>query len=380
MIMDDMIRQMRERDEMMRRLAEGPLGDPRTRELILGGANEAARALQIMDRNSVAAVMSRLATPEFAQALEMAARQASEVMERLRSPEMLEAIERANATRRALTEFAQQALTAHESMARQLGAMALQIDTTLKALPTIDFERIGSLVALAETPRARLGMSTQRLVVRHTEYVEALALPESTLYRLPESMQQLPTQDVFVHTGAVRSLSPHEPVEPEVEKAGVDIRVEVSATTSVFLEATIPVFHAPFLEQYRGAKARSVDRGPDAWTQGGASLRKLLKGVLHRAAPNELVLPWAQANKMELDRNGRPTRATKVAWLCEPVANNAYRAFVRTELDATLAVIELLDASQHLDEFPDFQDKYDWVLLRVEMAVRQILELWKLRL
>jgi hypothetical protein len=52
---------------------------------------------------------------------------------------------------------------------------------------------------------------------------------------------------------------------------------------------------------------------------------------------------------------------------------------VRTELDATLAVIELLDASQHLDEFPDFQDKYDWVLLRVEIAARQILELWKLR-
>jgi hypothetical protein len=216
-------------------------------------------------------------------------------------------------------------------------------------------------------------------VVRHTEYVEALALPESTLHRLPEAMQQLPTQDVFVHTGAVRSLSPHEPAEPDVDKTGVAIRVEVSAATSVFLEATLPVLYAPFREQYRGAKARSMDRGPDAWTQGGASLRKLLKGVLHRAAPNELVLPWAHANHMELDRNRRPTRATKVAWLCEPVANDAYRAFVRTELDATLAVIELLDASQHLDEFPDFQDKYDWVLLRVEMAVRQILELWKLR-
>lgn len=42
--------------------------------------------------------------------------------------------------------------------------------------------------------------------------------------------------------------------------------------------------------------------------------------------------------------------------------------FSQTELDATLAVIELLDASQHMDEFPDFQDKCDWVLLRVEMA------------
>jgi hypothetical protein len=54
MSMDDVIRQMRKRDEMMRRLAEGPLGDPRTRELILGRTNEAARALDMMEKNSVA--------------------------------------------------------------------------------------------------------------------------------------------------------------------------------------------------------------------------------------------------------------------------------------------------------------------------------------
>jgi hypothetical protein len=35
---------MRERDEMMRRLAEGPLSDPWTRELILGPAGEPASA------------------------------------------------------------------------------------------------------------------------------------------------------------------------------------------------------------------------------------------------------------------------------------------------------------------------------------------------
>lgn len=374
--MDNLIRQMHERDETLRRLVEDPLSDLRTRELIFDRANEMTHALEMIDRNSVAAAMRRLATPEFAQALETAARQANEIVERLRSPEMLAAIEGANS---ALVAFADQALAAHESMARQLGAMALQIDTTLKAVPTIEFESIGSLVALANTPRARLGMTTKRLVQRHTRYVEALAVSETKLHGLPESVQQLPTQDVFVHTGAVRSFTPHRTAEPEVEETSVAIRVEIAETTAVFLEATLPTLYAPFLEQYRGAKARSRDRGPDAWTQGGASLRKLLKGVLHRAAPNDLVLPWARTNNMEIDRNGRPTRATKVAWLCEPVAHDTYRAFVRTELDATLAVIELLDASQHLDEFPDFQDKYDWVLLRVEVAVRQILELWELR-
>ena len=376
MTMDDVIRQMRERDEMMRRLAEGPLGDPRTRELILGQTNQAARAFEIIDRNSVAAVMSRLATPEFGLALENAALQASTIIERLRSPEMLE---RMSATQAALAEFAERTLLAHESAALQLSAMAVQIDATLKALPTIDFERIGGLVAFADSRRARLGMTTHSLVLRHTRYVEALAVPESRLRSLPETIQELPTQDVFVHTGAVRSLSPHKAVEPKTEETSLAIRVEVSTTTAVFLETTLPALHQPFLDQYRGAQARSADRGPDWWTQGSASLRKLLKGVLHRAAPNEVVLPWAQAKKMKLDDKGRPTRATKIAWLCEPVANDDYRAFVRAELDSTLALIDVIDVAQHVDQFPDFEEKYSWVLLRVEMAIRQILELWKLR-
>src|SRR5262245_29700738 len=125
MTMDDVIRQMRERDEMMRRLAEGPLGDPRTRELVLGRVSEAARALEMIDTNSIAAALNRLAAPEFVQALERVTRRASEFMERLQSPETLAAIERIHANQRALAEFAGRALAAHEAMTRQLGTMAL---------------------------------------------------------------------------------------------------------------------------------------------------------------------------------------------------------------------------------------------------------------
>ena len=379
MNMDDIIRQMQKRDEMMRRIADGPLGDARRLEGIIERASATSRAIELAQANSIATFMSRMATPQFALALEKTARQASEIMERLRAPDVTAAMERAAAAHQAITVTLERAAAAQEAMGPRLAAMALQIDATMKALPTIDFARLGSAIAVAEPQRVRLGLMTEQLVVRHTQFVEALAVPSSVLQTLPERLQQLPTQDLFVHTETIRSVTPHKPSEPKVEETGVAIRIEIATTTSVFLESTLPALYAPFLDQYRGARARGTDRGPDAWTQGGASLRKLLKGVLHRAAPNDVVLPWAQTKKMKLDRVGRPTRATKVAWLCEPVANDDYRAFVRSELDAALAIIDLLDASQHLDQFPEFQEKYGWILLRVEMAVRQILELWKLR-
>jgi hypothetical protein len=52
---------------------------------------------------------------------------------------------------------------------------------------------------------------------------------------------------------------------------------------------------------------------------------------------------------------------------------------VRAELESTLALIEIIDAAQHVDEFPEFEDKYNWIFLRVQVVVRLMLELWKLR-
>ena len=55
-------------------------------------------------------------------------------------------------------------------------------------------------------------------------------------------------------------------------------------------------------------------------------MRKLLKGVLHTATPNESVLLWATKNNKPLDKHGRPTRGTKIEWLCQFIPNDAYRA------------------------------------------------------
>ena len=63
--------------------------------------------------------------------------------------------------------------------------------------------------------------------------------------------------------------------------------------TVAFLEEVLPEPKPAFREQYRGAKLRVNDKAPDAWTQASASMRKLIKGVLHTVAADEHVLPGA---------------------------------------------------------------------------------------
>ena len=70
--------------------------------------------------------------------------------------------------------------------------------------------------------------------------------------------------------------------------------------------------------------------------------------------------------------------ATKIEWLSRHSSeNDAYRAYVRTELESALALIKLVDTAQHVDEFPEFEDQYEWIMLRAKFAVRLILALWK---
>ena len=175
----------------------------------------------------------------------------------------------------------------------------------------------------------------------------------------------------------MRSITPHEPLEDENDEGAAPLRITVVTETELYLEEALPALKPAFLTQYRGVKARTADRGPDGWTQGSASMRKLLKGVLHTTAPNELVLPWAVRNNKSLDDHGRPTRATKVEWLCQFTSNEAYRKYVQTELTSALALIGLIDTAQHVDEFPEFENQYDWIMLRAEVALRHMLALWK---
>jgi hypothetical protein len=374
--LDEFLRRLREQDEMIRRLTEGPLRYLRENEAAIERAQEFARGL---DTSAMATAVQAL---QFDQTLSRAAEFAeltNAAVARLALPESITGMERFASQHREMQEAVAQLVLPHKSISEYVQSMSATMEAAHLAAASLDWSRIGALSSAAEPARALLARFTDRLSLRHADLIASLETSEGLLASASSFVYELPTLGVFVHTGAVRSITPHESLEADEEERSLSLRVDITTETGVFLEGTLGELSPAFLDQYRGAKARSADRGPDWWTQGGSSMRKLLKGVLHTAAPNELVLPWATQNKKDLDRAGRPTRATKVEWLCQSIPNDTYRAYVRTELNSALALIELLDATQHVDEFPEFEQQYTWTILRVEVAIRHILTIWKTR-
>jgi len=96
-------------------------------------------------------------------------------------------------------------------------------------------------------------------------------------------------------------------------------------------------------------------------------------------APDELVSPWAKANNKKFDGNGHPTRGTKIEWLCEPIKFDAHRKYMLTEMQSALALIGLLDSASHVNDFEQFEQQYDWTIIRASVLLQHILTLRKLR-
>lgn len=359
----------------MRRLTEGPLRSYLENEESIRRMVDAASGIDI---TALAGKLAGLDIDALVGRMAAASTLTDAAFARLARPEFITAMERA-ASRHLEVERSIELLAVRPAtLASQIDVLGGYIDATRFAIASIDSERIGGLInAAAES--TQLARITDKLVSRHAEFLTSVGSDDEGMVALPPGAFAMPTLDVFVHTAAVRSVTPHERLQEDEEQEMASLRLTVVGETHLFLEDMLPRMSLPFLDQYRGARARSLDRGADWWTQGSASMRKLLKGVLHTAAPNERVLPWALKNKESLDRNGRPTRATKIAWLCRTIGNDAYREFVRTELESALALITLVDAAQHVDEFPEFEQQYDWTILRVEVAIRHILVLWMSR-
>lgn len=369
-MMNNAIRRIQEQQEMIRRLAEGPAAEFLRRQDALAGAAEIGRRLEV---ETAAALVTQLSTTDFLRQFETAERVLGQVMARFSTPEFIRAVEAAARTQERLGEFARSALVTYESAGNQLVTMSHHIDAALRAMSTIDFDRIGALLAVTEG--ARLAHATEALLLRHTHLVEAFSENPGLIGQMPPSVADLPAMDLFVHSAAVRAVTPHEPEEQGDEHLAAPLHVIVDET-ALFLEETLPQLKPAFLAQYRGLRARAAAPGPDFWTQGGASMRKLLKGVLHTVAPNEDVLPWANANRRPLDRLGRPTRGTKADWLCKYLESDPYRLYMRAELEAALELINLLDTTQHVDDLPEFADGYELIVARVEVSVRHMLTLW----
>lgn len=104
-----------------------------------------------------------------------------------------------------------------------------------------------------------------------------------------------------------------------------------------------------------------------------SSLRELLTQVLHRVAPDAEVRAWSKSP--EDFCNGRPTRKTRLRFICRNVADGGrFGVFVEKDIDSVLAVWKVMEAGVHEVSQPYTKRQMKALSVRIEAAIRLLLE------
>ncbi|MDE3157084.1 MAG: hypothetical protein KGN76_18455 [Acidobacteriota bacterium] len=234
---------------------------------------------------------------------------------------------------------------------------------------TVRWESLGDRIGVVN-PEA-LQLESFRLNTAYARYAEATALAPEPVIDAP-FMAKVPALAVYSHARVVRAITTHTGDEPVVE-----IWSEVREETTSIIETTLPRIRPALLVSWRAGLATVRRRESDWVRQASSSLRYVLIETLDAIAPRDRVLAGGP-DKKYLSSKGEPTRAAQVRWLCRSLKNKDYRDMMVSELDSAIETIDAMNTAVHREDYPEIEEAFDRMCVRAEIALRDLLEIFKM--
>jgi hypothetical protein len=237
-------------------------------------------------------------------------------------------------------------------------------------MSTVRLDLLGDLIGVVDPADLQLGAI--RLNRSYASYAASIAAEPADVIDAP-FMAQVPALAVYSHARVMRSITTHGSDEPVVEIWG-DVQIE----TREIIETILPRIRPALLKSWKGGLATTRRRGDDWVRQASSSLRYVLIETLDAIAPKDKVLADG-VNKKHLSEKGVPTRAGQVHWLCSSLKNKTYREMMVSELESAIEIIDIMNTAVHREDHQEIDGAFDRMCVRAEIALRDLLEIFKTR-
>jgi hypothetical protein len=229
-----------------------------------------------------------------------------------------------------------------------------------------------------ESLRVRLQIDSITQLQRRTGLLESAyrnLVPEldSLTPSLSPDLLAIPPVEVFATGDLLAELSLEESTLGETRvTARAELRLEVQERVDEELGPALEGLAPALLRMLHGAREARRSRNPDRIRHLCISLRELVTQVLEALAPDEEVLLWLPSQKL-LDGRGKPTRRARLLFACRRIDHDPFKIFIKRDVEATLALLDLLQKGTHRVETP-FSDAQTLVLLqRIELLLFSLL-------
>ena len=255
-----------------------------------------------------------------------------------------------------------------------LADIAYSMTVTERLFTGIDFDAMQQVMALVDPAFLKFQDVIGNVTSTYGKLAASIRVLQDLTY-LPAFALPGATREVFITGYALDMILV--PKEPEVmeDASVVQLIAEVEQETSgciELLQAIDPALVRPYIGAHDALCGKNVDRTRHILS----SLRELWNHLLRLLAPDEHVLSWLSTDDKDLLHEGRPTRRTRVLYICRGLNYEPLSDFVVQDTHALVKLVEFLNRVHELDrELTDEQLRA--LLLRTDSWLMYILRIYK---
>lgn len=229
-------------------------------------------------------------------------------------------------------------LTSHLSQITLTSALAQS------ALAGIDLAKIGSAFHVPDEIKASFSHSFTDFSTSYKDLFKSFEAPETSLFRLPPSISQLPTIEFFNGVDLLETTVEEEN-QNKYEEERIVVRDEIRESVNDFVIIQIREVNPDWLKMLQGARQALTSKNPDKTRHCIISLRELVTQIMHYLSPDNEVRSWSKS--ADDFSNNRPTRRARLRYISRNINHGAFTKLVEKDIELILAAFEVFQAGTH---------------------------------
>jgi hypothetical protein len=251
-------------------------------------------------------------------------------------------------------------LSSHLSQITQTSVLAQS------ALASIEIAKIGGAFNVTDAIKASFSNGFVDFSTSYRDLFRSFEVPETSLFRLPPSISELPTIEFFNGVDLLETTVEEEDQdEHEEERLLVRDEIRESANDSVIIR--LREANPNWIVMLEGARQAFTSTNPDKTRHCITSLRELVREIMHYLSPDDQIKDWSTSPD-DFDRN-RPTRRARLRYIARNINHGAFTKFVEKDIEAILAAIDIFQAGTHVANSKLTEAQISALIARVESTI-----------
>ena len=238
-------------------------------------------------------------------------------------------------------------------------------------LAKIQWEQVGNALDIQAKTQNALKRSFLNFSNSYANVFNLLENQPSVILSFSPAISKLPAIEFYNGVSVVDSITLSPEIDDEIEN--ITVIDETRKETDDRLSYLLSEVNSELIVPLQGARLSLNSTNPDRVRHFATSLRELFTHVLHTLAPDSEIKSWS--NSPEHFDKGKPTRRARLLYICRTLNQDEFSDFVEKDIATVLAFLQLFQKGTHevVAQYSDLQLKI--MLLRMESAIRFLLEI-----